>query len=364
MPTHVIDGKGYPFVLLRPEAKKMDRIEDFVNCVGWGESDYTRHDEAVARRTGQWLKDHGGDGPWSLFVSFVTPHHPLVVPDRFRDAYPPDRVPLPETYVAPPNIHPSVKAHPATSALEGNLHYAEFIRDEKHVRELRTYYMALTTFLDECVGRVLDALEDTGQLDNTLILFTSDHGEMLGDLGIWTKSQMYEGSVRVPLIAAGPGFPAGKVSDATCSHLDIYATLTRSAGVKQDGTRSGRALQDAAKIDGLDGRSVISSYHDYGSITGTTMLRWKNWKYVHHSGFAPQLFDLNADPHEIRDLVPDGLHQEVVSDCSEKLRQHLDPDSANALAFEDQRHLIEALGGRDEILNADELPAVTPMSAG
>ncbi|MEN9063489.1 sulfatase-like hydrolase/transferase [Ponticoccus litoralis] len=364
MPTHVIDGKGYPFVMLRPDAKKMDGIEDFVDSVGWGDSDYTRHDEAVARRAGEWLAAHGDEGPWSMFVSFVTPHHPLIVPERFRDAYPPDRVPLPDTYVAPPDKHPSVQAHPATAGLEGNLHYARFFRDEAHVRELRTYYMALTSFLDECVGRVLDGLEAAGRLDDTVVLFTSDHGEMLGDLGLWTKSYMYEGSVRVPLIAAGPGFPSGIVSEATCSHLDIHATALRAAGLALDETRTGRALQDAAGLVAPDDRSVISGYHDYGSITGTTMLRWKSWKYVHHAGLAPQLFDLAADPTEIHDLVPGGQHQHIVAACAEEMRRHVDPDLASAQAFEDQHALIEALGGREAILNAADLPAVTPMAKG
>ncbi|WP_347309977.1 sulfatase-like hydrolase/transferase [Defluviimonas sp. SAOS-178_SWC] len=364
MPTHIIGGVGYPFVMLRPEAKKMDGIEDFIDSVGWGTSNYTLHDETVADTTARWLTEHGDEHPWALFVSFVTPHHPLIVPERFRAAYPPDRVPLPAVYVAPPGIHPSVTAHPATAALESNLHYNQYFRDEAHVREQRTYYMALTSFLDECVGKVLDAVERTGHQEDTLIIFTSDHGEMLGDLGLWTKSQMHDGSVRVPLIVAGPDFPAGLRSRAVCSHVDIYPTVTQAAGLDPDPNRPGRALQEAAAVRGADARSVISGYHDYGSVTGSTMLRWGNWKYLYHPGYAPQLFDMAADPEELCDLIAEGGHEDIAAECDRELRRHLDPDQASADAFEDQRRRVEELGGREKILSDAELPAVTPMNLG
>lgn len=362
-PVHVVNGIGHPYCILRRPSVLMDEIADFVDDIGWGESSYTQYDRAVANTSAEWLHDRaksGSDKPWGTYVSFVAPHHPLVAPEEFKDLYPPEDLPLPYAYVPPPNPHPSVHAHPAVKAMEDCMHYHRLMKDEAFVRQLCAYYWGLVSSLDKNVGIVLDALEESGQAENTLVIFSSDHGEMLGDRGVWTKSHLYESSIGVPMIARGPGFPTGHVCDTPVTLVDVFPTIAEAISAPGEAAGlPGAAMQKFAESENPD-RSIISAYHDYGAITGFTALRWKNWKYNHFAGYEPQLFDLDADPHELRDLASDPAHAGIRAACDARLREHVDPDAASDLAFADQEIKIAALGGEEKLRNAEQLH-YTPM---
>ncbi|MEO1120931.1 MAG: sulfatase-like hydrolase/transferase, partial [Pseudomonadota bacterium] len=215
----------------------------------------------------------------------------------------------------------------------------------------RAGYYALWSFIDDQVGAVMAALEQAGQADDTLILFTSDHGEMLGEKGFWGKSTMYESSARVPLIAAGPGVVPGRRDDPV-SLLDVAPTICQAMGASTDGF-SGRSLTDAPAPE----RAVISEYHDGGASVGVTMLRWneagEKWKYVHYAeGYAPQLFELTSDPDELNDLAPQA--PERIAAARDRLFAIFDPEDANARAHADQARRVEELGGREAILAQPE----------
>jgi choline-sulfatase len=190
----------------------------------------------------------------------------------------------------------------------------------------------------------------------------SDHGEMLGDLGLWTKCTMNEGSVRVPLIAKGPGFAEGRTVDVPVSLVDVFPTIVETAGLRRSETATGQSLASIADTPDND-RSIISQYHDWPSTTGVTMLRWLNWKYVFYVGGPPQLFDLSNDPYELHDLAANPAYAEVRAACDERLRQHVDPEAVSSAAFGDQAIRIEQLGGRNRLLEMEELP-YTPMKLG
>jgi len=353
LPVHVVGGIGHPYTVLRDPPAVTEDPGDFVRDTGWGESGYTRYDRAVAAAAADWLARRGADAPFGLFVSFAAPHYPLVAPEAYRALYPADSVPLPEAYVAPPGVHPVVADHPVTWAMERTMPYNPEFRDADHVREIRAYYYGLVSFLDDNVGQILHALDAAGLAERTLVLFVSDHGEMLGDLGLWTKSQMFEGSTRVPVLMRGPGMPAGAVRETPVGHTDIYPTVARAAGAEV-GNRPGRALQEFAVAEDPD-RAVLSEYHDFGAITGISMLRWRRWKYVHYAGHRPQLFDLAADPMELRDLGEDPDHAVVRADCAARLWQMVDPDAASAQAFADQKEKIAELGGEDHIRSLPQM---------
>ena len=240
--------------------------------------------------------------------------------------------------------------------LEGCFNYDEFFRDEDHVREARRAYYGLCSFMDQQIGLVLNALEETGQTDRTRIIYTADHGEMLGHMGLWAKCLMYEDSAGVPMIAAGPDIPAGEVVDTPVTHVDCYPTILQAAGITpsdEETTLPGHSLVELANGDEPE-RTVLSEYHDGGAITGMFMIRDGNWKYVCYPGYDPQLFDLKADPDELVNRSDDPACVDIRSGCEAKLRTVVDPDKANARAFADQEKRMEALGGREAVLAAGD----------
>ena len=208
--------------------------------------------------------------------------------------------------------------------------------------------------MDNCVGRILSALDRSGQADNTVVVYVSDHGDMMGDHGFWTKQVMYEGSAAVPMILAGPFVPVGKRVRTGTSLIDLAPMAVDVTGPGDHSSAElfpGRSLRlIAGEDDDLD-RTTFSEYHDGGSTTGVFMVRWENWKYVHYVGHEAQLFDLAQDPHELRDLADDTVNDPVVmaalQEGERRLRAICDPEEVNAQCFDDQKRRIAELGGVD-----------------
>jgi choline-sulfatase len=341
------NGLGWPRGLLRDPMPDYDDVMQLAAEAGPGESDYTAYDRRITARARDWLrrapeKGGGGDKPWALFVSFISPHYPLTAPQPFFDLY--DGVELPAPFGRPPE-HPVLRA--MARFWDYDRHFDAVTR-----RLARRCYYGLCSFLDDNIRQVLAALADSGQAERTTVISISDHGEMLGNHGFWTKLLMYEDSVGIPLIMAGPGVPRG-VNHTPVSLTDIAATVERAVGLAPRppvGSWSGRPLQEFVAAP-EPGRAILSEYHDGGSPTGITMLRQDRWKYVHYAGGYPaQLFDLDTDPRELTDLGASAGHEEVRRRLEAELRGILDPEAVNARAFADQARLLAAHGGRDAVL--------------
>ena len=359
VPVHILNGIGFTSCMVRDHVVPYPANVDFATDIGRGESRYTRYDRKVCELTCEWLRDEAPkqDQPWSLFASFVAPHHPIVAPDEFYDLYGREDIDMPRLRGS--DERPS---HPVLDAATTVWDYDRHFRDDEHIREARLSYYGYVSFLDHNVGQVLAALEASGQAANTLVIYTTDHGEMLGNHGMWAKMNMYEESSAIPLIVKGPGVPEGAQCDTPASHVDFHQTILKAHELplsEADEALSGVALQDLCERND-DERGVLSEYHEIGAITGMFMLRWRNWKYIAYPGFAPQLFDLEADPIEAQDLAHDPAHADTLSACDAKLRELVDPDEANDRCFSDQARKIEALGGREAAL-ADGEHAYTPM---
>ena len=225
---------------------------------------------------------------------------------------------------------------------------------DDHTRQVaRASYFGLCSFADDLVGQVMAALEDTGQSDQTAVVYTSDHGELNGDHGLWIKMCMYEGSAGIPLILSGAGAPVG-VSDTQTSLVDIHQTVLEATGLglsDADKDRPGQSLYDIARNPD-PGRVMLSEYHDGGSITGFYMVRVDDWKYVYYPGFAPQLFDLSTDPDEVIDLGLSAKHEDIRTLCHVRLMEICNPDDVNETCFAAQAARIEQLGGNEAVLNA------------
>jgi choline-sulfatase len=208
--------------------------------------------------------------------------------------------------------------------------------------------------MDEQMGRVLDALERLGLAQNTLVIYTSDHGDNLGARGLWGKSTLYEESAGVPLILAGASVAAGAVVREPVSHVDISATILKAAGAPELPQASGHCLVDLA-CGGVPSRPVLSEYHAIGSTGGATMLRTGRWKYCHYTDHPPQLFDLELDPEELNDLAADPGHAERLHQCHSLLLQHLDPHEVDRRAKARQAQLLMGYGGREAALARGDL---------
>jgi choline-sulfatase len=349
LPMHIVNGVGDLLGLIRDELPRRPGSAKLGPEAGPGESDYTRYDRSIAAETVKWLRGSAPAHrakPWALYVGFVSPHFPLIAPPPFYELYPEDKVPLPDLYA--PDQRPR---HPFIDAMRKCLCFDDAF-DAPMVRRAIAAYFGLTSFLDDNVGQILRALEETGLSETTRVVYSSDHGDNLGTRGLWGKSTMYEESAGIPMIMAGPDVPAGRVCDTPVMLADGFPTFIRALGAKPgpgDRNLPGVSLLDIANGE-VPRRTILSEYHAAGAATGSYMIRNGRYKYVHYVGMPPMLFDLAADPHERRDLGADPGMKATVAECEAKLRAVVDPEAADRQARADQRAQIEKNGGKEAIL--------------
>jgi choline-sulfatase len=348
MPMHVTGGRGMVWASIRaPYVAEVPGGTRMLGArIGAGESSYTSYDRGVTERAVQWLQDAARtpDRPFVLYVGLVAPHFPLVAPQAFFDLYPVER--LPEA-----KLHPSTGyvRHPWVEA------YAQFMRNEESFQSPRerldafAAYFGLVSYLDHNVGQILDTLHTTGLGDDTTVFYTSDHGDNVGARGLWGKSTLYQESVGIPMIAAGPDIRPG-ICETPVDLLDLFPTILAAAGLHVGpdtvAGRPGRSLYDIAARPRDDERVVFSEYHAAGSNSAAFMVRKGCWKYHHYVGFQPELFDLEDDPEERVDLAGRPSHAAVLADMLGELRRICDPDEVDALAKSDQEALVSRHGGR------------------
>ena len=344
------NGAGWPQALLR---KPMGTFSDTIEMsseLGPGETNYTQYDRNITTAAEDWLHRQAPSAsqPWVLFVSFICPHYPLSAPEEFFDLYRDIAIPKPYTQDVD-----NQQKHPVINLMRQFWDYADHFDEESERTGLKNYY-GLCSFLDNNVSRVLTALEQGGHTDNTQIIYTSDHGDMLGNHGIWGKCYMYEDSVGIPMILSGAGIKPS-TNSTPVSLTDIATTIE---GVVTGQTNSStskpwqsRSLQQfIEKPD--DDRPVVSEYHDGGSPCGFYMLRKGRWKLVYFSeGHPPLLFDMENDTREQNNLAGDTDYAEVLTTLTKQLFDILDPEEVNRMAFSDQQKMTEQLGGLDAIRN-------------
>jgi len=349
LPLHIVNGYGDLLGLIRDELPRRAGSARLGPEAGRGESDYTRYDRTIAEETVKWLTQSAPRHrakPWALYVGFVSPHFPLIAPPQFYDLYPEDKVPWPELYA--PDERPR---HPFIEAMRKCLCFDEAF-DPPMVRRAIAAYFGLVSFLDDNVGKILAALEDTGLAANTRIIYSSDHGDNLGTRGLWGKSTLYEESAGIPMILAGPEVPAGKVCDTPVMLADGFPTFMHGLGAIPDPLD--RGLPGVSLLDIAQGavprRTILSEYHAAGAVAASYMIRNGKYKYIHYVGMQPMLFDLEADPHERRDLGCEPALKPTIAECEALLRKILDPEAADQQARADQKVCIEKHGGKDSIL--------------
>ncbi len=262
------------------------------------------YDDDVAHLTCQKLFDlaRGQDArPWCLAASFTHPHDPFVARRKYWDLY--EGCPQ----LDPPGAIAYADQDAHGKRLLDSFDYRNFAATEDQVRRARQGYFANISYIDAKIGEILDVLERTRQ--EAVIVFLSDHGEMLGERGLWFKMNFFEESARVPLMIAGPGIGAGRL-DQPVSTLDMLPTLADLAGIDmRDITpwTDGESLLPL--ISGTGGRgSVPMEYAAEGTIAPMVALVDGPWKYIACDADPELLFNLAIDPHERHNLVADPAH--------------------------------------------------------
>ena len=360
-PIWIVDGIGDTHGLLRRDKRVREVARELATEAGRGWSPYTRYDVQVADATVRWLRERAerpAGKPWVLFSSMVSPHYPLIAPDEFYDLYTDIDLPRPRLYgVADRPNHPVIDHYRET------WNYDDFF-DAERLRAGLTAYYGLCSFLDYQIGRILAALEEGGFSDDTLVVYTSDHGESLGNRGLWGKSVMYEESSGVPLVMAGPGVDAGRRCASPVSLVDVYPTVVESVCGELDARERALPGDNLIRLarEQPASRVVFSELHDDGSMTGEFMVRQGDWKLVHYVGYPPQLFNLATDPYEQHDLAGCAGSADVQSRLYDALYRIVDPEAVDRTAFADQQARIERLGGVEAILSRPDFN-FTPLAS-
>lgn len=274
-----------------------------------------------------------GDRPWALHLSYIKPHWPYIAPApyhaRYRKA---DTGPIRKSPAEREGEHPVVRAY------RDHDECRVFARDEA-VRHVRPAYMGLIREIDEHIGRLMEALDRAGRLGDTLIVFSSDHGDFLGDHGLGEKELFYEEIQRVPFILYDPDREAdttrGGAEDRFVeASVDVVPTILDALGLERaEHWIEGRSLLALTRgAASAEWRDCVFSELDYSTRPARRalglpssapcrawMVRTERWKFVHWQGFRPQLFDLAADPDEFHDLGADPGHEAVRRELGARL---------------------------------------------
>ena len=346
IPMHIEAGVGDLYGLIRDPLPIRHQSEHLARSIGPGESSYTRYDRDITGRTVEWLRTSGRaqhDKPWVLYTSFMAPHSPLIAPPEYYALYPHQHIELPTK---------RVPYHPWIQAWNDCYRFDSYFESDEQRRIAIASYYGLCSFLDANVGRILSALEETGLMHDTRVVFVSDHGDNLGSRALWGKSTMYEESAGVPMLAAGPGIAAGRRVRTPVSHVDFFPSILQSVGAGHllPPDLPGASFFDVADAPYQPGRAVFSEYHAAGGVSAAYMLRQGRYKYIHYTGFAPELFDLEADPEEVRDRAADPGMAPTLAHFGRLLDGICDPVQTDLAAKRDQQALIVAHGGPEKIL--------------
>lgn len=285
----------------------------------------------MTRRAMEYITE-AGDNPWCLHLSYIKPHWPYVAPAPYHDMYG-------ANHILPANRNDGEREnlHPVVAAFMDHEDSQSFQREEVRQHVIPAY-MGLVKQIDDCIGRLMAFLEAEGRLDDTMIVFTSDHGDYLGDHWLGEKELFHEAASRIPLIVCDPDSAAdgtrGRTEQRFAEAIDVIPTFLDALGGEVPSNKlEGRSLLPLLRDDGGDipWRDAAFSEAEYAlRLARLTlglephecrvfMVRGERYKYIHYEGFRPQLFDLSQDPDELVDLGESPEHEAVRAELHERL---------------------------------------------
>jgi choline-sulfatase len=290
-------------------------------------------DDTVTNEAVEWLTTSAPEigKPWTLTVNIIAPHFPHYATPDLWDKY--------EGMGDLPAVRGDADTANHPYAQDLRRHFQTDTFSDEQIRRLRQGYLARIDYVDQQLGRLLDTLESTGQIQDTVVAYTSDHGEMLGKFDMWWKCSMYEDSVRIPLMVSGPGFPQNARSTSPVTLLDLQASLFHATGSSRPCDWWGEPLQDIPLDD--PSRVAFGEYHGHGTRGGTFMIRKGSWKLLYHELAPHQLFDLATDPDELVNRYQDD--PEFAADLERELRDLCSPEEELDRARAHELHLLDQL---------------------
>ena len=285
-------------------------------------------DMFIARETQKFLKKNRNQ-PFFLVTSFMKPHTPFFPPAEFANKYPIDKIQLPDvgdysTY--PPHIRNRIKNY--------------LNKNKKAIQAGRAGYLGNLAFADTCVGKVYDALHEQGLDDNTIVIYTSDHGEMDGDHGLWQKFCLFEPAVKVPLIVSYPKtIPQNKVTNALTEYIGIYPTLVDLTGINKPESTTLHPIENAPhKMDAASFAKIATNPETKGPDAAFSeyalrskipqyMVRTQRYKYVYNHTSTHELYDLQNDPGEYKNRIDDPNLKKIQTDLHNRLISWYNPQN-------------------------------------
>ncbi len=288
------DGSGLPELPdiwdgKSPWAGKVERLP----WVGSQLAEDDCFDMFVARESCRFLRQYQGDEPFFLVAGFLRPHPPMHPPMSYARKYP----------LSEMRLTGDVDLSNYPQHVQRRIKRREVLGDERN-RAFQAGYLGNLEFLDHCVGVVYRQLEELGLLENTIVVYTSDHGDMMGQNGLYQKFCLYDGSVGVPLILSQPGtLPQNRVSTAQTEYLGLYPTLAELAGLPSPQNVESRSFASIARNPDAKGPEACFAEYNLRTRNDCYMARTSRWKYIYNHEDIEELYDLEADPLESRNLL-------------------------------------------------------------
>ncbi len=304
------------------------------------------YDDEVGYAARRWLFDvarekaHDHEAPFALVASFIHPHDPYVARPEWWNLYSDNEIDMPEHVLKPEEQDPFSRR--VMDGIEAS--YTPLTEEE--VRRARRAYLANVSYFDSKIGQLVQTLDEIGELDNTIVMVTADHGDMLGERGLWYKMNFFEHSARVPLIMAGPGIAQGTAKNA-CSLIDLLPTFIEIAGGDEamlGDPVDGRSLMPLARgqADPID--EAIGEYCAEMTPYPVFMIRRGSLKYIHCDPDPPQLYDVEKDPLEKINLAGDAAYAHEVTLFADEVGQRWNSEKlrADVIATQKSRHKLHA----------------------
>lgn len=270
----------------------------------------------LGRKAAEFIANRPGEAPWLLSVSFLEPHMPFFGP--YNDRYDPDTIPTGPAFALPPDAHASARKRDKAAQFREQGFEGRPLQSERDWRRMRANYYGLVSLVDEAVGRILAALECSGQAENTIVIFTSDHGEMMGDHACLAKSLTYEESIRVPLLVRVPG-ERGRTLPGRVSQIDLAPTILDFMGQRAPAQLQGKSLRPVMRGEAtLAGNDVFVEWNN-GEAWRTIVSR-EGWKLNLCATDRSEYYDLNTDPHELDNRYTDPSCRSQVELLTARIR--------------------------------------------
>lgn len=270
----------------------------------------------VARESVRFLRRFRSEQqPFFLICSFLKPHDPFMPAERFAQMFRAEDMRLPDTWGkvdlsrVPAEVRDSIRNNTPTPEL----------RDENEARKRIAYYYANLAQMDDCAGTVLRGLRELGLEENTAVIYTSDHGEMLGEHGLWQKFEFYEASCGVPMLIRAPGVSAPGVCDAPLSQVSLLPTLAELCGVSVPTPSDGKSFVSQLRNPRTPSSDPVFAEYNLRTPHAKYMLRNGRYKYTFWTHDIAELYDLESDPTEMRNLALEAAHGKTVSELKQQL---------------------------------------------